>query len=223
MIYCTYLADDRVDGIQRKVEHARQLPDCERIVKREVLRTVGTAKASQHQGYIKDGPLRSNCYNQNYTCHLKFKAIKHASSYSEYVSAHCLRLNLLQQHLLNVLLIEHLIPDAKAPNVASTIAPIPSLQSFRGGHDSFSGVLWGANEGLTVVHLQHAPEMFADWTLPRVKCVVGHMRHLKEHCAAAHKPKTIGLAINNNARCGLHHQKSDLCFETNSNPTTYML
>ena len=105
------------------------------------------------------------------------------------VCAHGFCFDLLKEHLLNMLFVVHFVPNAKAPEVACAVIPITALQRLRSGHDSFSGIFWGSNERLAVVHFQHSPKVFAYRPLSRVECVVRHVRHLQQHRAAAKKIK----------------------------------
>lgn len=103
----------------------------------------------------------------------------------EEVCSQTLLLDLLGEHLLDLLGIGHQIPDLDAVDEADRLLPLTSGESLGGLHDVVSGVLRGSGEDLSLVVLQHAAVGLADDTLPNVRrrAGLGQERNLQEHAA----------------------------------------
>lgn len=102
---------------------------------------------------------------------------------SEEVCSQTLLLDLLGEHLLDLLGVGHQIPDLDAVDEADGLLPLTGGESLGGLHDVVSGVLRRSSEDLPLVVLQHTTVSLADYTLPNVRrrAGLGQERNLQEH------------------------------------------
>lgn len=103
----------------------------------------------------------------------------------EEVCSQTLLLDLLGEHLLDLLGVGHQIPDLDAVDEADGLLPLTGGESLGGLHDVVSGVLGRSGEDLSLVVLQHTAVSLADDALPHVgrRAGLGQERNLQEHAA----------------------------------------
>lgn len=103
----------------------------------------------------------------------------------EEVCSQTLLLDLLGEHLLDLLGVGHQIPDLDAVDEADRLLPFTGGESLGGLHDVVSSVLRRSSEDLSLVVLQHTTVSLANDTLLHVggRAGLGQERNLQEHAA----------------------------------------
>lgn len=101
------------------------------------------------------------------------------------VCSQTLLLDLLGEHLLDLLSVGHQIPDLDAVDEADRLLPLTGGESLGGLHDVVSSVLRRSGEDLSLVVLQHTTVSLANDTLLYVggRAGLGQERNLQEHAA----------------------------------------